>query len=436
MDSIPRQLLLQLFLILLNAFFAATEIAFISLSPSKLRKMAESGDATAPRLLKLVEEPAGFLSTIQIGITLAGFLGSAFAADNFSEYLVSWIYEDLGFTALSVKSLDMLSVIIITIVLSYFTLILGELAPKRIAMQRPLAVARISCGVVSVLSVIMKPIICFLSLSTNVVLKLLGMKTEADEEAVTEEEIRMMVDLGEANGAIDSNEKEWIENVFEFGDITVRDAMTHQLDTVAFSIGTETTELERIIVESGITRFPVYGKNIHDILGILNVREYLLNKMREEPKSMKELLRPAYFVPETMLAAVLFKDMQKKKLNIAVAVDEYGETGGIITMEDLLEEIVGNLYDEFDKEEPKEIERLDENLWRISGGTDVETLAEELDLTLPEDLQYDTLGGMVFSCLHTIPKDGTKLEVEAYGLHIHVDHIKERRIMEAKVSKL
>lgn len=436
MDSIPRQLLLQLFLILLNAFFAATEIAFISLSPSKLRKMAESGDATAPRLLKLVEEPAGFLSTIQIGITLAGFLGSAFAADNFSEYLVSWIYEDLGFTALSVKSLDMLSVIIITIVLSYFTLILGELAPKRIAMQRPLAVARISCGVVSVLSVIMKPIICFLSLSTNVVLKLLGMKTEADEEAVTEEEIRMMVDLGEANGAIDSNEKEWIENVFEFGDITVKDAMTHQLDTVAFSIGTETTELERIIEESGITRFPVYGKNIHDILGILNVREYLLNKMREEPKSMKELLRPAYFVPETMLAAVLFKDMQKKKLNIAVAVDEYGETGGIITMEDLLEEIVGNLYDEFDKEEPKEIERLDENLWCISGGTDVETLAEELELTLPEDLQYDTLGGMVFSCLHTIPKDGTKLEVEAYGLHIHVDHIKERRIIEAKVSKL
>lgn len=436
MDSIPRQLLLQLFLILLNAFFAATEIAFISLSPSKLRKMAESGDATAPRLLKLVEEPAGFLSTIQIGITLAGFLGSAFAADNFSEYLVSWIYEDLGFTALSVKSLDMLSVIIITIVLSYFTLILGELAPKRIAMQRPLAVARISCGVVSVLSVIMKPIICFLSLSTNVVLKLLGMKTEADEEAVTEEEIRMMVDLGEANGAIDSNEKEWIENVFEFGDITVKDAMTHQLDTVAFSIGTETTELERIIEESGITRFPVYGKNIHDILGILNVREYLLNKMREEPKSMKELLRPAYFVPETMLAVVLFKDMQKKKLNIAVAVDEYGETGGIITMEDLLEEIVGNLYDEFDKEEPKEIERLDENLWCISGGTDVETLAEELDLTLPEDLQYDTLGGMVFSCLHTIPKDGTKLEVEAYGLHIHVDHIKERRIIEAKVSKL
>lgn len=436
MDSIPRQLLLQLFLILLNAFFAATEIAFISLSPSKLRKMAESGDATAPRLLKLVEEPAGFLSTIQIGITLAGFLGSAFAADNFSEYLVSWIYEDLGFTALSVKSLDMLSVIIITIVLSYFTLILGELAPKRIAMQRPLAVARISCGVVSVLSVIMKPIICFLSLSTNVVLKLLGMKTEADEEAVTEEEIRMMVDLGEANGAIDSNEKEWIENVFEFGDITVRDAMTHQMDTVAFSIGTETTELERIIEESGITRFPVYGKNIHDILGILNVREYLLNKMREEPKSIKELLRPAYFVPETMLAAVLFKDMQKKKLNIAVAVDEYGETGGIITMEDLLEEIVGNLYDEFDKEEPKEIERLDENLWCISGATDVETLAEELDLSLPEDLQYDTLGGMVFSCLHTIPKDGTKLDVEAYGLHIHVDHIKERRIIEAKVSKL
>ncbi len=435
MNKIPQQLILQLFLILLNAFFAMTEIAVISLSPAKLRKLAEEGDRQAPRLLKLVEEPAGFLSTIQIGITLAGFLGSAFAADNFSELLVNWVYYDLGFQALPVRVLDTLSVILITIILSYFTLVLGELTPKRIAMQRPLEVAKFSCGVVTALSVVMRPVIWLLSASTNGLLKLLHMKTEAEEETVTEEEIRMMVDLGEARGAIDREEREWIDNVFEFGDAMARDVMIHVSDVTAFSVRADDREIERTIRETGLSRYPVYDGDIHNVLGILNARVFLLDRMNAQPKPLTELLRPAYFVPDTLKAAALMQDMQTKKVHIAIVVDEYGDTAGLVTMEDLLEEIVGNIYDEFDPSEPAEIEQLTPGLWRVSGGADIEEVAETVGIDLPADLDFDTLGGLVFSRLHTIPQDGSVLDVEAYGLHIHVEQISERRIVAATVRK-
>ena len=436
MNSIPQQLLLQVILIMLNAFFAATEIAVISLNTTKLKRMSEEGDKTAGKLVKLVEEPAGFLSTIQIGITLAGFLGSAFAADNFSEYLVNWIYNGIGFHGIPLSVLDTLSVIVITLILSYFTLVFGELVPKRIAMQKPMKVARISCGVVSAVAVVMRPVVTFLSFSTNAVLKLLRMKTAAEEETVTEEEIRMMVDLGEEKGTIDSDEKEWIENVFEFGDSDARDVMTHQPDIVGIPVSADVETVRNIIMESGLSRFPVYGRNIDDIRGILNARDFLLNQKQSHTETVEELMRPAYFVPETVPASQLFKDMQKKKVHIAIVVDEYGETSGLVTMEDLLEEIVGNIYDEFDRAEPADIIKLGENLWQISGTAGVEDIAEELDVKLPEDLDYETLGGMVFSCLHTIPKDGTALDVEVCGLHIHVDQVTDRRIEKATVRKL
>ena len=435
MDSIPRQLLLQVILIAINAFFAMTEIAVISLSPGKLRLLAEEGDRKAPKLLKLVEDSSAFLSTIQIGITLAGYLGSAFAADNFSEPLVNWVYYDLGFQALPVRALDTLSVIVITIILSYFTLVLGELTPKRIAMQKPLQVAKFSCGIVSAIAVVMRPVIWLLSASTNGLLRLLHLKTEAEEETVTEEEIRMMIDLGEARGTIDSGEKEWIENVFDFGESTVRDVMIHASEVTAFSLDTADGEIEQTIRETGLSRYPVYSEDIHDILGILNAREFLLDRMSGHPRPLRELLRPAYFVPDTLKASALMQDMQSKKVHIAIVVDEYGDTAGLVTMEDLLEEIVGNIYDEFDPSEPAEIVELEPGLWRVSGSADVQEVAETVGVELPEDLDFDTLGGLVFSRLHTIPKDGTVLDVEAYGMRIHVEHIAERRIVAATVCK-
>lgn len=435
MTSIPKQLLLQVVLILLNAFFAAAEIAVVSLNGTKLRKLEEEGDKKAGKLLRLVEEPASFLSTIQVGITLAGFLGSAFAADNFSEYLVKWVYVDLGFRGIPEAALDTMAVVVITIILSYFTLIFGELVPKRIAMQKSLEVARFSSGVISGVAVIMKPIIWFLSFSTNTVLRILHMKTEAEEDSVTEEEIRMMVELGGEKGTIDQEEQEWIQNVFRFDDISVRDAMTREADVVSFSLEEGEEEILRTIRETGLSRYPVYDEDINDIAGILNARDYLLNRGCAEPKQMQELLREAYFVPDTIHADDLFRDMQTNKVHIAIVIDEYGQTAGIITMEDLLEEIVGNIYDEFDPDQVPEMVRLEENLWRVSGGVAMDELAEELAIDLPEDTDYDTVGGMIYSCLRTIPADGSQFDVQVNGLDIHVEAIEDQRIETALIRK-
>lgn len=433
MDSIPQQICLQIILILINAFFASTEIAVISLNGTKLKKMAQEGDKTARRLLKLVEEPAGFLSTIQIGITLAGFLGSAFAADNFSEYLVTWIYDDLGFHALPVAAVDTLAVIVITLILSYFTLIFGELVPKRIAMQKPYEVAKLSCGVVSGVALVMRPVVAFLSLSTNAVLRLLRMRTEASEENVTEEEIRMMVDLGEEKGVIDADEKNWIHNVFAFDDTCVREIMVHSADVVRIFTGSSPDEIVKIIKDSGLSRIPVCHKDINDIIGILYVRDYL-EADSEGRACIQELVRPAYFIPETMAADDLFKDMQRKKIHFAVVVDEFGEIAGIITMEDLLEEIVGNIYDEYDRPEPNEVEQIDGNHWRVDGDCNIETVTEALGVPLELSADYDTVGGLIFSHLHTIPKDGAIFEINIGPLVFHVTRIENRRVMEVIIE--
>lgn len=435
MDSIPQQILLQIILILVNAFFASTEIAVITLNSTMLRKKAEEGEKTAHRLLKLTEEPAGFLSTIQIGITLAGFLGSAFAADNFSGYLVNWVYHDLGFQALPLSVISTISVIVITLILSYFTLVFGELVPKRIAMQKPYEVAKISCGVVRAVALIMRPVVIFLSLSTNAILRLLHMKTEAEEESVTEEEIRMMVDLGEEKGVIDESEKEWIQNVFAFDDISIREIMTHSADVICINLKDDEDMIMETIRESGLSRIPVCDADIDDIVGILYTRDYLIAD-GEARKDISTLLRPAYFVPESIGADDLFKDLQHKKVHFAVVVDEFGEVSGIITMEDLLEEIVGNIYDEYDKQEQVAIIQLSENRWKVEGDCDIQNVSEELEIPLIISSDYDTIGGFIFSKLHTIPRDGSTFDLKIDGWMLHVTEVENRRIKEIIMEKI
>jgi len=412
-----------------------TEIAVVSLSTTKLRRMEEEGDRTAGRLIRLVEEPTGFLSTIQVGITLAGFLGSAFAADSFSEMLVSWIYNDLGVHAIPIKALDTISVVLITIILSYFTLVFGELVPKRIAMQKPMEVARLSSGIVSGIAAAMRPVIWFLSFSTNAVLKLLRMKTEGEEETVTEEEIRMMVDLGEEKGTIDSDEGEWIDNVFEFGETTVREVMTHVSDLVAVAADDDPKEILEIIRESGRSRIPVYGETIDDITGILSTRLFLLERCEDMEKLPENVVHPAYYVPETMGASQLLREMQKRKTHIAVVIDEYGQTAGVVTMEDLLEEIFGNIYDESDPVEEQSIQRLGDGIWRVSGSAKLCELEEALEMDFPEEIGFDTVNGLALSCLSSIPRDGSVPDVEACGLKIHIERIEQRRVVSAIVQK-
>ncbi|SCJ56136.1 Putative Mg2+ and Co2+ transporter CorB [uncultured Flavonifractor sp.] len=435
-DPIWPQLLLQLILILVNAYFAATEIAVISLNENVLRREAEEGDKKAAKLLKIVEAPTRFLSTIQIGITLAGFLGSAFAADNFAGRIRDWAVLKWQLDAATAAAVNSLAVILITIILSFFTLVLGELVPKRLAMQKTEEVARFTCGVVSFLSAVMRPLIWLLTVSTNGMLRLLHIDPNAEEDEVSEEEIRMMMDIGEEKGAIESGEKEMIDNIFEFNNMTAEEVMIHRTDVVMLWAQDSDEEIIRTIRETGLTRFPVYEEDADDVIGILNTRTYLLNAREAQPKPLRELLTPAYFVPESVRTDALFRDMQAKKIHMAIVVDEYGGTSGIITMEDLLEEIVGNIYDEFDPQDEQEIVPLGENLWRIAGSADLEEVAEALGVELPEDEEYDTLGGLVFAQLAVIPEDGSHPEVDVCGLHIRVEELNDRRVEWATVSRL
>ena len=426
------QLLLQVILIAINAYFAATEIAVISLNEAVIRHQAEEGDKKATRLLHIVEQPTGFLSTIQIGITLAGFLGSAFAADNLAGRLSQWFAAQYALTAAAEAAVHTLSVILITIVLSFFTLVFGELVPKRVAMKKSEQVARFTCGVVAFLAAVMRPLIWLLTVSTNAVLRLVHIDPNEEDDEVSEEGIRMMVDIGEEKGAIQAGEKEMIENIFEFDNMTAGDVMIHRTDMVMLWVDDTAEEIAQTIESSGLSRFPVY----EDIIGILNTRDWLLNARKASPRPVRELLRPAYFVPESVRTDKLFRDMQSRKIHLSIVVDEYGGTAGLVTMEDLLEEIVGNIYDEFDPQEDQEIIALGDNRWRIAGSAELDDVAEALDMEFPEDEESETLGGLVFAQLNVIPEDGSHPEVELYGLHIRVEELTDRRVEWATVTKL
>ena len=432
-DPIWGQLLLQLVLILVNAFFASTEIALLSVNEARLEKSAEDGDKKAITLLKTIKSPDSFLSAIQVGITLAGFLGSAFAAENFADRMVTWILS-VREVPIPTNVLNTICVVIITIILSYFTLVLGELVPKRVAMFAPEKVARFSIGVISIIEKVLRPVIWLMSKSTNLVLRLMRIDPTKDGEEVTEEEIRMMVDIGEEKGAIEADEKEMIENVFEFNNTTACDVMTHRIDVKSIQADADGDDIIELISQTGLSRFPVYQDDIDDIIGVLNTRDYLLNLRLQRPKSLRQLLREAYFVPESARADVLFRDMQHRKIHLAIVVDEYGGTSGVVSMEDLLEEIVGNIYDEFDPLEEDEIVQLGDNLWRVNGSAPLETLQEKLGITLPLDEEYDTLGGLVYSQMTVIPRDGEQPELDVCGLHVKVERIVDRRVASALVS--
>ncbi|MFA7637140.1 MAG: hemolysin family protein [Monoglobales bacterium] len=343
-NSIIFMIGLQVILIVLNAVFACAEIAVISMNDNKLAKLASEGDKRAVKLVKLTSQPARFLATIQVAITLSGFLGSAFAADNFSEILVDWI------TGLGVRApkdlLDTLSVIIITMVLSYFTLVFGELVPKQVAMRKAEKLALGMSGIVSGISRLFAPLVNLLTLSTNAVLKLFGIDPNAHDEEVGEEEIRMMVDVGNENGTIDNEEREFIQNVFDFDNLEIDEIITHRKDVVMLDTEESDKAWEDTIINSGYTYYPVYEENVDNIVGILNSKKYFRLKDKSRENVMQKAVSPAYYVPEVLKADALFRNMKKEKVGLAVVLDEYGGMSGIITMKDLIEELVGDFdYD-------------------------------------------------------------------------------------------
>lgn len=425
------EVLILLVLIVLNAFFAASEIALISLNDNKVKSMAEAGHKKAKLLQNLLSEPSRFLATIQIGITLAGFLASAFAAESFAGRMADFL-QSTGIP-LSHEMLETLSVILITLLLSYFTLVLGELVPKRLAMQKAEPIAMFAVTPLTLLLKVSSPFVKLLTYSTNVLVRLAGVNPDDNKEQVTEEEIRMMVDVGNENGAIQETEKLMINNIFEFDNKSVHDIMTHRSSIVGIPVEWPLKQVVRIINEEKYTRFPVYEGSMDEIKGILHVKDlfHFVENGKESDFNILNLTRPPYFTPSSKKIDTLFKDLQKNKVHFAVAIDEYGGTAGIVTIEDLLEEIVGNIFDEHD-EEDKDIEKIDDNTFVVNGIVNLRTLREILEINFPYE-DYDTLSGFIIGQLGRIPDTGERLEVPFDGALLQVVEVDERRIKKVRI---
>lgn len=414
----------------LNAFFAASEMAFISLNDNKIEKQAKEGNKKAKQIAKMLETPSKFLSTIQIGITLAGFLSSAFASDTFADMMAPALN---GLIPIGIGIWKSVSIILITMILSFITIIFGELVPKRLAMKHYEKIAFGSIGIIRGISIITAPFVKLLTGTTNAISKIFGVG-ENEEEIVTEEEIKMMVDQGEENGTIQEEEKELINNVFEFNDTTVSEIMTHRTDIFAVDIDMNQEELLDAIIkdECKHSRIPVYDETIDEIKGVLYVKDIIKN-MNKKTFKIKSIMKDAYFVSQNKLINELFKELQRNKKHIAIIVDEYGGTAGIITMEDILEEIVGDIYDEYDEIE-EEYEKIDDKTYILSGSMTIYDVNKILESNIPEG-DYDTLSGYLQEELGRIPTEEENPIIETEELTFKIEEYEDKRILKVKVCK-
>ena len=431
-DPLIWRFLLLLFLIILNAIFACAEIAVISLNDNKVKKLASQGDKRAKRLIKLTEQPAKFLSVIQVGITLAGFFASAFAADSFADRLTGF-FVNLGLR-IPAPLLHTIIVVAITLILSYFTLVFGELVPKRIAMRHSEKVGLSLSGLLTFISALFSPVIWLLTKSTNGVLRLIRIDPNMPDEEVTEEEIRLMVDAGSEDGNIDDEERKFIHNIFNFDDKAACEIMTHRTNVSYLLMEDDLEQWENTINESLHTIYPVCEKNIDNVVGILNIKDYYRFNSKIQEEIINSCVKPAYFIPETVCADVLFSKMKKTKNHFAIVMDEYGGISGIITISDLLEELVGDIDDNIlQPEKLPPIENIDSNTWRIQGDAPLFAVSEHLGITISNE-NYNTFSGLVFDILGKIPDDGDTPELEGDGMKIKVESIVNRRLISAVVS--
>ncbi len=423
------QLLIQALLIALNAVFACAEIAVISINDAKLTSLKEQGDKRALRLSKLTDQPARFLATIQVAITLSGFLGSAFAADSFASLLTEWL---VGMNVtISASTLNTISVILITIILSYFSLVFGELVPKRIAMKNADSLALAMSGMITFVSKLFKPLVALLTVSTNALLRLCGIDPNADDEEVTEEEIQLMVDTGSRKGTIQPEESELIHNVFEFNDTSVKDIATHRPDVTVLWKEDSLEEWDKTIRETKHSWYPICNDSIDTIVGVLNTQDYLCLTDRSWENVSRAAIRPAFFIPESVRADVLFRKMKQLRCQFAIVLDEYGGMEGVITISDLLAELVGD----FNEEEEPDIVSIAPDTWQIHGSADLKDVEEALNVSFDEE-ECDTFGGLLLARNGYIPKDGTQFDIELAGLAIHVTEIRGHRIENTLVKRL
>ena len=433
MPDTLKSLLLQLILILLNAFFAATEIALISLNEKKVRAQAEDGNKKAKKMLKIIENPTKFLSTIQVGITLAGFLGSAFAADNFATSLTDFIIRVCKVQNVSHATMHTVSVIVITLILSYFTLVLGELVPKRVAMKHKEKLAGAACGFISFLATVLKPIIWFLTVSTNGMLRLFGINPNEKEEPVSEEDIVIMLDAGADEGTLKEDDIEYIKNIFKLERRTAADIMTPRSALVAVPKDISDEKLTEIIESEGYSRIPVYEDNVDKIIGVLRVKDYLLNRHNPDFKIEDMLLEPE-FVPETVHLDALFKDMQNKRIHMVIVLNEYGLTLGVLTMEDIIEELVGEIWDEQDEQDESvaSITEIGENTYKVLSSVTIDEFFEFFELEKNEDILSTTVNGWLSEHFEMIPEVDSELQYE--NLTVRVTDADEQKANEVLVT--
>ena len=430
-DPVGRWLVWEIVFIVLGVFCALAANAIRECSESKLIRAAEDGDKKAEKMLPVVREPDDFCAAMRVGAAAFAFVS---VMNPLTAGLVRWA-EGLVHGSYAVQQVagGVLWVLLLLLAVAVF-----DFAPERYAWHRADKAARAVFPLASLLARTLRPLAWVLIRLAELLVRLFGVNPKAQTGEVSEDEILLMVGEGEETGAIGQDEKELIENIFEFDDRTAEDVMVHRTDMEMIQLDDSDEEIVSTIRESGLSRFPVYGEDVDDIVGILSTRQYLLNAREPKPLPLEELLRPAFFVPESVKADVLFRDMQRQKVHMAIVVDEYGGTSGLVTMEDLLEQLVGEIYDEFYREEEQEITPLGGDRWRIAGSAALEDVAEALELDIPEEEEeeYETLGGLVFGQLAVIPADGSRPEVTVLGMHIQVEEIADHRVAWAIVRKL
>jgi putative hemolysin len=426
-QSIIFELMLLLVLTVINAFFSAIEMAIVALNKNRINYLAEEGNKKAKKILKLSKEPNNFLATIQVGITLAGFLASAFAATTLSEKFSVFLAK------LHVPYSDKLSVIIITVLLSYVTLVFGELFPKRIALQKSEAISMAFINPTLFISKLMLPFVKLLSWSTNVLLKICNISTENIENEVSEEEIRSMIELGQEKGVFNQSEKKMIDGIFKFDDKLAKEVMTPRTEVFVIDINDIDSGTIESIIEEKYSRIPVYKDDIDNIIGILYVKDLFVKLMKTSADNIdiEPLLRTPYFIPENKNIDVLFKELQSTKNHMAILIDEYGGFSGIVTIEDLIEEVMGNIFDEYDDND-QYINKIDQDTYLVSGLVSIDEVNEFLNLELESD-NSDTIGGFVIELLGSIPKEGEENTVEYENIIFKVEKVDEKRIESLKI---
>jgi len=433
---ILRNIAILVILTLISGVLSSSEIALSSLNRNKVKMRAEAGDNKAVRLLGVMDEPNSFFATTQLYITFIAFFAGAFAASSFTDPLVAWT-QRMGLP-ISESVAEPVAFIVITALLTYFTLIFGELVPKRIAMQYAIPFALRAIYFLRVLSILALPFVKLLAVSAKVVLKLIGIQGDKPEEDVTKEEIRLMVESGNEHGNIDESEQDMIENIFAFDSISAAEICTHRLDVIALSIDADFDTVVDVMTKENYTRVPVYEESLDNIRGILHSKDvmcYMANNPDTSGFDLPSLLRDPYFIPFSKKIGELFQEMRKERAYMAVVIDEYGGMMGIVTMEDLVEEIVGSIQDEYDVDELPDIVPIDENTFQIQGAAYLETVQDFFEVELPVD-EYDTLSGFLVGQLGYIPTEDEKPEVAFEGLVFKIEDVQDRRVVTATVTRV